>query len=76
MGDELVHHEAALEVVPHEAHHLGTALDAAKGTALPDAARDELERCADGLVQRNRGRMGRDAAYGEWKSPDRRRRRR
>ena len=44
VGDELVHLEAALEVVLDEVGKLAAALDAAKGAALPDAARDQLER--------------------------------
>ena len=48
VGDELVHLEAAVEVVLDEVGELAAALDAAKGAALPDAARDQLE-CCDGV---------------------------
>lgn len=44
MSDELIHLERAAEVVGDEALHLGAALDASKGAALPHAAGDELER--------------------------------
>lgn len=44
VSDELVHLERAAEIVGDEALHLGAALDASKGAALPHAAGDELER--------------------------------
>lgn len=44
MGDELVDLELTLQVVVDEAGQLGAALDTAKGAALPDTARDQLER--------------------------------
>lgn len=49
--DELVHLELALKVVVDEAGELRPALDAAERRALPDAARNELERC-EGVSKR------------------------
>lgn len=51
MRDELVHLELALQVVVDEAGELRPALDAAERRALPDAARNELERC-EGVSKR------------------------
>lgn len=45
MCDELINLEFAVHIVLHEAGELCPPLDAAKGTAFPDTAGDELECC-------------------------------
>ena len=51
MGNELVDLELAIQVVVDQVRQLGPTFHATKGTALPDATSDELERCRRKLVQ-------------------------
>ena len=43
VGDELVDHQLAAEVVVHQAWQLAAALDAAECAALPHTSGDQLE---------------------------------
>jgi len=43
VGDELVHLQFTIEIILNQAGELCPALDAAKGTSLPDTSRYQLE---------------------------------
>lgn len=69
VSNELVHLELAVQVVVHKARQLGAALDATKGTSLPDTTGNKLE-CCEELAQSKPNRKERVKTYVEWQSPD------
>ena len=50
MRDEFIHLQFTRHVIVDQIRELGAAFDAAKGTAFPYAARDELECCEGGVL--------------------------